>query len=379
MRKKREPQLNTLDKKVKSPDWWILFSTMLLVCIGIIMVFSSSQYFTQYSYGDSFYYLKRQLVNAGVGLAAMLIAYLVNYKFYKACAWYIYGSVLFILVLLLFGGNSVESQGAVRWIDLGFTTFQPSELAKVAMVIVMAAFFSTRPKAAKSFKYGFLPSLLLMALTCVMVYLQNDLGTALVIAAAGMVMMFCGGVRLPYLLGTGVLGAAAAGAAIFFTGFRMERIYAYLDPWADPTDAGFQTVQSLLAIGSGGLTGVGLGAGGSKWYYLPARHTDFIFSVLCEELGFIGGLLVIALFVILIWRGLMVAVNAPDTFASLLALGLVAIIGFQAFINLGVVTGLLPITGITLPFVSYGGTSLIVSMASVGILLNISRYSEIRR
>ncbi len=366
--------------KLKSPDWWILFSAMVLVCIGIIMVFSASQYFTQYKpYEDIYYYLKKQLQNAALGLLAMYIMYRINYRIYKAAAWYIFFAVCGILILLLLGSGAQEAKGAVRWIDLGFTTFQPSELAKLALVMLLAKFLTERQRKISGFKQGFLPPLILIGITCILVYLQNDLSTSVIIAGTAFIMMFCAGVRLPYLIGTVALGGGAVASSILFTDFRMDRITAYLDPWADPLGSGFQTIQSLLAIGSGGLSGVGLGAGGAKWYYLPERHTDFIFSVLAEELGFLGGLLVISLFIVLIWRGLMVAVNAPDLFGSLLALGLISMLGLQAFINLGVVTGLLPVTGITLPFVSYGGTSLLVSMASTGILLNISRYAEIKR
>lgn len=369
-----------LKSKMKAPDWWIFFSTMVLVCIGIIMVFSSSQYFTQYKpYEDIYYYLKRQLFNAGAGLIAMYIMYRLNYRIYKTLAWYIYFGVSIILLMLLVGSSGEEAGGAVRWMDLGFTTFQPSELAKISLVMLMAKILTEKQRKIGSFQQGFLPPFILMGITCVLVYLQNDLSTSVIIAGTAFVMMFCAGVRLPYLMGTVIVGSIGVAASILMTDFRMGRILAYLDPWSDPLDGGFQTVQSLLAIGSGGLTGVGLGAGGAKWYYLPERHTDFIFSVLAEELGFLGGGLVIALFVVLIWRGLMVAVNAPDLFGSLLALGIVSMIGLQAFMNLGVVTGLLPVTGITLPFLSYGGTSLMVSMASVGLLLNISRYAEIKR
>jgi cell division protein FtsW len=368
---------NTIKKTLKAPDWWILFAALLLVCLGIIMVFSSSQYFTQFKYGDSYYYLKRQMLNAAVGLVFMTVAYFLNYHWYRSLSVFFYAGTVLMMIALLFIGT--ENRGAVRWIDLGFITFQPSELAKVTMVMFMSALLASGQKFIRGFKKGFLPTLAVLAFTCAMVYLQNDLGTAVVIAGAGLIMMFCGRVRLGYLVITGFLGCALAAGAVLFTEFRMDRIYAYLNPWADPQGAGFQTVQSLLAIGSGGLTGVGLGSAGSAWYYLPEQYTDFIFSVLAEELGFIGGLLVILLFIFLIWRGFMTAVNAPDVFGAMLALGLTSVLGLQAFINIGVVTGLLPITGITLPFLSYGGTSLVMSMGMVGILLNISRHAEIRR
>jgi len=196
----------------------------------------------------------------------------------------------------------------------------------------------------------------------------------MVVAATGFLMMYCAGVRKRFLTGTLVLGAVVVVAAIIYEPFRVNRIMAYLDPWADPTGSGWQTVQSLLALGSGGLSGVGLGSGSSKLFYLPARHTDFIFSVLGEELGFLGCIFVIVVFVLFIWRGMLVAVKMPDKFGSLLALGIICAMSIQAFINLGVVSGLLPVTGVTLPFISYGGTSLAVCLTMAGMLLNLSRY-----
>jgi cell division protein FtsW len=371
--------LKSKDKKIKSPDWWLFFAVMALLGVGIIMVFSSSQYQAQYDFGDPFYYLKGQGKNAIIGLVAMLIAYKIPYQFYKKIAWPLVFFVVVLLLLVLFSGGGEEAGGAVRWLSLGGIRFQPSELCKLAMVILLAKVFSERQKQMGSFTGGFLPGLILIAVIAGLIFAQNDLSTAVIIALTGIIMMYCAGAKFKYLLGTIVVGLAAGIAIIAGSDFRSGRIEAYLDPWQDPLGAGFQTVQSLLAVGNGGLTGVGLGAGGSKWYYLPEGYTDFIFAVLAEEMGFLGGLFVIALFGILVWRGLMIAIGLKDSFASLLAVGITSYIGIQAFINIGVVTGLLPVTGITLPFISYGGTSLIICLVSMGILLNLSRYSEIKR
>ncbi|MEG1500706.1 MAG: putative lipid II flippase FtsW [Clostridiales bacterium] len=365
--------------KKKSPDWWVFFSVMALVFIGIIMVFSSSQYLAQYKHDDAFYFLKRQCINVLFGSIAMFFAYRFNYRLHKPFAWYYYAGTVLLLLLVLFSSGGDEAGGAVRWLDLGFIRFQPSELAKITMVILLSAFLSDKQKKIKTFKDGFIEPLLLILFTAGLVFAQKDLGTTVLIVGVGLVMMFCAGVRMPYLLGFASVGLVGGVGLIAMAPYRMKRIIAYLDPWSDPLDGGMQACQSLMAIGNGGLTGVGLGAGGSKWGYLPAGHTDFIYSVLAEELGFIGAVLVIILFVILVWRGLTIAVNMPETFGALLALGVTGMIGLQAFVNLGVVTGLLPITGITLPFISYGGTSMIISMASAGLLLNLSRYSEIKR
>jgi cell division protein FtsW len=365
--------------KQKSPDWWILFAVMALLGVGIIMVFSSSQYFAQYDYNDPFYFLKDQAKNAGLGLIALLIAYKISYVHYKKLAWPLFGVVIILLLLVLFSGAGDAAGGAVRWLNLGGIRFQPSEICKLSMILLLAKLFSDRQKQMGSFTKGFLPGIILVIAVALLVFAQNALSTASIIAMTSIIMMYCAGVRWQYLAGTVAVGMMAGVAIIANTEFRSNRIAAYLNPWQDPLGDGFQTVQSLLAIGNGGLTGVGLGAGGSKWYYLPEGYTDFIFSVLAEEMGFLGGLFVIALFAILIWRGLMVAIGMKDNFGALLALGITGLIGLQAFINLGVVTGLLPVTGVTLPFISYGGTSLVISLASMGVLLNLSRYSEIKR
>jgi len=369
-----------LKEKVKSPDWWILVIVAVLMGIGIIMVFSSSQYFAQDApYNDNLYFLKKQARNAAIGLAMMFVMYRMNYKLYKKFAWPVAIIVGIVLIVLLAGGQQ-EIKGTTRWLEVsGVGTFQPSEFAKLAMVIVLAKVMSSRPKRIKTFQGGFIPSIVIIGLFCGLVFAQKALSTTMIIAGTGFLMMFCAGINWRYLAGTLTLAITGVAAAIIYEPFRLQRIYAYLDPWKDPLGSGFQTVQSLLAIGSGGLSGVGLGAGGSKWYYLPERHTDFIFSVLSEELGFIGGFFVIVLFIFLLWRGFSVAVHTPDTFASLVALGITSMIGLQAFINLGVVTGLLPVTGVTLPFISYGGTSLMVSLAAMGALLNISKYAEFKR
>ena len=269
-----------------------------------------------------------------------------------------------------------EIGGAERWLIIGGFRFQPSELAKIILPMALARWMTAHQEEIGSFKTGFLPVCGAIALTAGLILAQKSLSVAVVVGATGFVMMFCGGIRPKYLLSTMGLGIVGVVGAIALEGYRMERIYAWFDPWAYSGDEGWQTCQSLMALGSGGLTGVGLGQGGSKWFYLPARHTDYIFSIIGEELGFLGATFVVLLIAFIVWRGLMIAVKAPDMYTSLLALGLIGFIGIQALVNLGVVTGLLPVTGVTLPFVSYGGTSMVVSLCMVGILLNISCYTE---
>ncbi len=363
-------------KEKLRPDWWLLIAMLLLVAIGVIMVFSASQYAASYDFNDTYYYLKRQLRFAALGLIGLFLAYKVNFRAYIKLTYPAYLVVLVLLVFMVLSTNIETVGGAQRWLTIGGFTFQPSEIAKIVLPMALARWLTDNRQNVASFKRGFLPSAGLTLLTAGLIFLQKDLSSAMVVGAVGFIMMYCAGIRARYLGGTLGLGLVGIGAAILFEPYRLQRVYSWLDPWSDALGDGYQTVQSLLALGSGGLTGVGLGSGGSKWYYLPARHTDFIYSVLGEELGFIGGLVVILIMVFLIWRGIMVAVRVRNFYASMLAMGLISSLTVQTLINLGVVTGLFPVTGVTLPFLSYGGTSLVVSMIMVGMLMNISRYVD---
>lgn len=348
------------------PDWLILLATLGLLAVGLIMVFSASSYVADYEFGDAYYYLRTQGVAAAIGLIGMFVAYHMRMRHLRLLAW-----PFFVLVLALLVFMAVS--GAVRWLRLSGYSFQPSELCKLAIPLLMAKFLSDNLPRIREFKKVFIPALIAIGIPSALIVMQPDLSSGVVVACAGFIMMFCAGIRAGYLAGTVGLGAGLGALAISIEPYRLERMYSWLDPWSDPSNTGFQMVQSLLALGNGGLSGTGLGAGGSKWYYLPESHNDFIFSVLGEELGFIGAAVVILLFVLLLWRGLRVAAHTEDTFASLLALGLTSSLAVQTLINLGVVTGLLPVTGVTLPVISYGGSSLVVSLAAVGLLLNISR------
>jgi len=366
--------------KKKSPDFMVFLTVLVLLSIGIVMVFSSSQYAAFYEHqGDSFYYLRRQFINALVGIFAMIFVMKVNYEKLKVLAKPALVFSFALLGLLLVGGIGIAHKGSVRWLGVGPFQFQPSELIKLTMVMYLAVFLSEKQHLIKSFRHGFLPPLLIMGAACALILLQPDLGTAVALAGTTYVMLWCAGARKSHMFLLACAGIALVVAAIVFEPYRMERFLAFLDPWKDPQDTGFQTVQSLLAIGSGGLVGVGLGAGRAKTFYLPERHTDFIFSILAEELGFIGGAVVIILFLLFVWRGLKISVSSPESFGSLIAVGITSMVGIQAVINLGVVTGSLPVTGITLPFISYGGSSLVFSLAGIGLLLNVSRYAGLDR
>ncbi|ATW25056.1 stage V sporulation protein E [Candidatus Formimonas warabiya] len=368
-----------MELKKGAPDFVIFLTVLLLLSIGIVMVFSSSQYAAFYQYQDSFYFLRRQFFNALVGIGAMIFVMKVNYQKLKGLAKPALIVSFVLLAILLIDGIGIERKGSVRWLGAGPLQFQPSELIKVTMVMYMAAFMSEKQHLMQSFTKGFLPPLGIMGAACALIMFQPDLGTALALAGTTFVMLWCAGARKTHMTLLAVAGIALILAAIVLEPYRMERLMAFWDPWKDAQDTGFQTVQSLLAIGSGGFAGVGLGASRAKTFYLPERHTDFIFSILSEELGFIGGAIVIILFLLFVWRGLKVAVSFPDSFGSLLAIGVTSMVGIQAIINLGVVTGSLPVTGITLPFISYGGSSLLFSLAGIGLLLNVSRYAGLDR
>ncbi len=364
-------------KRAKRPDLVLLICTLLLVFIGVIMVFSSSQYFARYEpYNDTYYFLKAQVRYALVGLVLMLIASRVNLRLYRQVSSPVYLVVLALLVFMVASTKIETIGGAQRWLEVGGFSFQPSELAKIALPMVLARWIADHRDRVEEFKLGYLPTIGLTVVTAGLILLQKDLSSAVVVAAAGVIVMFCGGVRISHLVATFLVGVAGVAGAILIEPYRLARITAWLDPRSDPLGDGYQTIQSWLALGSGGLTGVGLGNGGSKWFYLPARHTDFIFSVLGEELGFLGALVVVLIFAVLIWRGIMVAVRVRNLYAALLAMGVISAFAVQTFVNLGVVSGLLPVTGVTLPLVSYGGTSLVVSLIMMGILLNISRYAD---
>lgn len=355
------------------PDFALILSVLLLISIGIIMVFSSSAVTSAQMLDDPYYYLKKQVVWAILGMIAMFTAIKIDYFRLKKMVnpIFVLCLVLLILVLLI----SDPHKGSARWLGVGALSFQPSEAIKLAMIMFLSKMLSMKQTTIKSFTQGVVPVLILLGLVCGLILAQPDLGTAVAIAATTYFLLMAAGARLSHLSLLAVLGIGLVALAIFVEPYRMERFTAFLNPWADPTDTGFQTIQSLLALGSGGLFGVGLGASRQKLFYLPEKHTDFIFAIIGEELGFIGGALIILLFLLFAWRGFKIALGAPDTFSSLLATGITTMVCFQAIINLGVVTGSLPVTGITLPFISYGGSSLLFTMLAVGILLNISRYS----
>lgn len=354
----------------KSPDFILFLTTVMLLTLGIIMVFSASQVVANQDMNDSYYFLKRQFLWSLLGIGVMIVSMQIDYPRYKK---YIMPGLLasfILLVVVLIPGFGKVVNGARRWLF----GFQPSEIIKIALVLFTAYGLANKKERLHSFVSGVLPFLTVMILACLLILMQPDLGTAMTIAGTTFVMLFAGGARGKHLAVLASLGIVAVGFAIALAPYRMQRFLAFLDPWKDARGTGFHIIQSLFAIGSGGLFGVGLGSSRQKFFYLPERHTDFIFAIIGEELGFIGATLVIILFFLLIWRGFKIALSSTDPFASLTAVGLTSMIALQAIINIGVVTSSLPITGIPLPLISYGGSSLVFTLMGIGILLNISRH-----
>jgi cell division protein FtsW len=357
--------------KPKSLDYIFLFIILALAALGTIMVFSASPTLGL-KLGDSFYFIKRHLVNLFIGFIALYFGFRLDLDTLKKRAGLIFLASVFLLLLIYIPGVGRRVLGASRWIELGFFSFQPSELIKFTMVLFMADLLVKSRGRIEDLWRGFLPPVLLIGVISAVIIKQPDLGTALTISLTSFIMLFVAGASLWHLSligGVGVLGLIGLSLA---SPYRLRRLLAYLDPWKDPRGIGFQIIQSLLAVGSGGLLGLGLGASRQKYFYLPQQFTDFIFAILCEELGFIGGVGVVVLFVLFAARGLRIALAASDQFKNLLAVGLVSWITVQALMNIMVVVGLIPTTGIPLPFISYGGTATIVNFFAAGVVLNIS-------
>lgn len=340
------------------------------------MVYSASAIWAEYKFDDSFFFAKRQMLFAVIGIIAMFFIMNVDYWTWRTWSKVILITCFVLLVLVLIPGIGNVRNGSRSWIGVGAFSVQPSEFMKLAMIAFLAKFLSEKQKLITSFKSGLLPSLGLVFTAFGLIMLQPDLGTGTVMVGTCVVMIFISGARISHFVYLGLLGVAGFVGLIASAPYRMDRITSFLDPWKDPLGTGFQMIQSLYAIGPGGLFGLGLGESRQKFFYLPEPQTDFIFAIIAEELGFIGGSFVLILFSLLLWRGIRVALGAPDLYGTLLATGIIAMIAIQVMINIGVVTGLMPVTGITLPFLSYGGSSLTLMLMAVGVLLNISRYSR---
>lgn len=356
------------------PDILILMIALILVTIGTAMIYSSSSILAMERFKDTQFFLKKQIFFVAIGMGVMVLLTKLDYHYLKKLAYP--GVILSIILLLLIfiPPLGIRAGGARRWLNLGFFSFQVTEMVKICIVLFLAHFLARKANYLKSFSRGILIPLLVTFLIIVLIALQPDFGATVMIAMILMLMLFLAGCRVRHLAGLTALLIPAAVWMIMFRSYRIDRLKVFLNPWNDPGNKGFQIIQSLLSFGSGGAFGVGIGDGMQKLFYLPEPHTDFILSVIAEESGFVGVAVVIFLFVVLIIRGFMVAFRAPDLFGTLLAAGLTMVLAMGAFINIAGVMGLIPLKGLTLPFLSYGGTSLVMSLVAVGILLNISSH-----
>lgn len=350
--------------------------SVILICIGTVMIYSASSIYAWEKYKDGFFFLKRHASFLFIGALLTFFVMGTDYRKLRNIAKPLLIFSLLLLVLVLVPGIGREVSGARRWFRIRFLSFQPSELANLAMIIYLADFIARKGNMIKDLLRGFLPPLCVLGICALLILMQPDLGSTMAIGIVVFIMLFVAGVKASYLLSIVLVSIPALYLLIFSVPYRRMRILAFLNPWSDPKGSGFQIIQSQIALGSGGLFGLGLGHSKQKLFYLPAAHTDFIFSIIGEELGFLGTFAVVMLFIIFIQQGLKIMKNAPEKFGYFLALGLVLMLSLKAIINIGVSCGLLPTKGLPLPFISYGGSSLIFDLTSIGILMNIARTGE---
>ena len=352
-----------------------LFATSVaMISFGLLMVYSASFYDLQQAGGNGTELLLHQVVAAVIGLTAMVVALRVDYRLYQNRSLVVFavaGAALLLVVVLLLGTGA----GTHRWLVVGPLRLQPSEIGKLAIVLFLASYLSRKDEDINDWWNGLFPALAVVGTFALLILREPDLGTAAALVTVAAIMLTVAGLAWRYIIGFGTLVVAGAAVQIMTTGYQAKRIVAFMNPWGDPLDTGFQTVQSLIAVGTGGVTGVGLAAGKQKLLFLPQPHTDFIFAVIGEELGLIGACLIVLGFMVIMWRGLRAAVMAPDKFGFYLGIGLTAALVMQGLLNMSVVVNLVPTTGIPLPLISYGGSSLVASCAAIGVLFNISQHS----
>lgn len=359
------------------PDMWLLAAVVLLLSVGVVMVYSASAVVAAERFGDPYLFLRKQLFWTLLGAAGLLAALRLDYRRLEGLGWPLLAVALGLLVAVLVPPLSQPINGTRRWLRLGPLSFQPAELAKLALVVFLAAYLARAGARLQEFRRGLALPLGVTAGLALLVLAQPDLGSGVTLVLVTFVLLFLAGGRLRHL---GLVMAAALpvlALAIWLAPYRLRRVTAFLDPWSDPRGGGFQIIQSWLALGGGGLTGRGVGESRQKLFYLPEAHTDFIFAVVGEELGFLGAAAIVALFAVLVWRGLRAGLRAPDPFGAYLALGLTVLLASQTLVNLGVVTGLLPTKGLPLPFISFGGSALLTAMLGAGLLLNVSQHAHV--
>jgi len=361
--------------RLTRPDFWLLSAVGGLLGFGIVMVFNVSYFQAEARYGDPYLFFRKHVIAVGAGLVLMLLVSRVRLDWLERWASLMLPLCVLALLMVLAPGIGAERGGARRWISLGGFSLQPSEFVKLGVVLYLARWISRHRPVMREFGAGVLPALVAVGVCSALILGQPDFGTAVILGLLLLLMLYVGGARPAHVLGLVLCGTVGIALAVEFAPYRMRRLLAFLDPWAHSQDAGFQLVQSLIAFGSGGLGGVGLGQSKQKMLFLPEAHTDFIFALVGEELGLIGALAVLALFAVVAVRGFRVAARHPDPFASLLAFGLTAVLILSAVVNVGVVLGMLPTKGLPLPFVSYGGSALLATMLEVGLLAALSRMT----
>ncbi len=362
--------------KKRSVEILLVVSVILISIFGIIMIYSASSIWAEYKYNDSLKYVKNQALFFIIGLILMFLVSKINYKFYLKKSNILLIGCIILLILVLIPGVGMVRNGSRSWFGIGSFGIQPSEFTKLALIIFTSKYLMNNEKNMKNIKKGVLPILCVLLFVFGLIMLQPDFGTGMIIVISIIGLLFVGGVSMKFFIGLGIIGVLGITGLIIIAPYRLARILSFLNPWSDPLGSGFQIIQSLYAIGPGGLFGFGFLNSRQKHFYLPEPQTDFIFSIISEEFGFLGIVIVVTLFLTIIITGFKISKNCKDLFGKYLSFGIMFQLSFQALLNLMVVVGLIPVTGVTLPFLSYGGSSLLITLCSIGVILNISRYER---
>jgi cell division protein FtsW len=362
--------------KKRSVEILLVVSVILISIFGIIMIYSASSIWAEYKYNDPLKYVKNQALFFIIGLILMFLVSKINYKFYLKKSNILLIGCIILLILVLIPGVGMVRNGSRSWFGIGSFGIQPSEFTKLALIIFTSKYLMNNEKNMKNIKKGVLPILCVLIFVFGLIMLQPDFGTGMIIVISIIGLLFVGGVSMKFFIGLGIIGVLGITGLIIIAPYRLARILSFLNPWSDPLGSGFQIIQSLYAIGPGGLFGFGFLNSRQKHFYLPEPQTDFIFSIISEEFGFLGIVIVVTLFLTIIITGFKISKNCKDLFGKYLSFGIMFQLSFQALLNLMVVVGLIPVTGVTLPFLSYGGSSLLITLCSIGVILNISRYER---
>lgn len=362
--------------KKRSVEILLVVSVILISIFGIIMIYSASSIWAEYKYNDPLKYVKNQALFFIIGLILMFLVSKINYKFYLKKSNILLIGCIILLILVLIPGVGMVRNGSRSWFGIGSFGIQPSEFTKLALIIFTSKYLMNNEKNMKNIKKGVFPILCVLIFVFGLIMLQPDFGTGMIIVVSIIGLLFVGGVSMKFFIGLGIIGVLGITGLIIIAPYRLARILSFLNPWSDPLGSGFQIIQSLYAIGPGGLFGFGFLNSRQKHFYLPEPQTDFIFSIISEEFGFLGIVIVVTLFLTIIITGFKISKNCKDLFGKYLSFGIMFQLSFQALLNLMVVVGLIPVTGVTLPFLSYGGSSLLITLCSIGVILNISRYER---